>query len=673
MGNKKKQRDRGKKRRSKSTTWDKRRRQQKRHAATSPVLSGLLRAAIAGHEAGRFEDAEQKYTEILQQQPDHPDALHLLGVLVQQTGRYEMAVDLITKAIAANDGIGEYHCNLGLALKAQGKFVEALHCFRHAVTLKPDHAQAHAHLGDVYRYLGAAGEAVASYSQALALRPNDAFLLNSLGTVFRMQKNMDQAVACYQRALAVQPDFAEALANLGDARRAQGRLEKAVGYYRQALHLKPDLAEAHSNLLFCLTHDGSVAPEELYAEHCRWGERHGRVPEVLSPPANAPVPERRLRIGYVSPDLRDHALARFLAPVLENHDPVQVEIYCYAEVTVPDQVTESLRSMANGWQFTCGMTDEQLARKIHADGIDILVDLAGHTANNRLRAFAYKPAPVQATWLGYPNTTGLKTIDYRLTDVVTDPPHKPALGTEELMWLRGGIDCFAPPHYAPDVMPPPGLRNGYATFGSFHRLDKLTPDVLGVWCRLLNELPSARMLVFRDTLRGDAKQTLEQEFVNRGIAASRLDLRHDCETGYLSVYNEIDILLDVFPWGSGTTSYESIWMGVPVVTLAGERSATRSGACLLARVGLAELVSRNADDYVSVAVRAATNLDRLARWRSTLRTRMALTVCDAAKFTKGLEESYREMWRRWCNKVRFEKDTKSEARNPKQIQNPSPE
>jgi predicted O-linked N-acetylglucosamine transferase (SPINDLY family) len=601
---------------------------------------------------GEFEQAVASYERAIALRPDHAEAHNDLGDALSRLGRKQEALVHFQRALSINPQLAEVHNNLGLVLKSLGRLDEAVPCFQQYLALRPS-ALAHFQLGLVYLQQERWDLAKECLLQVIALEPDSAAAFHNLGSIDNSTGNPDEAVACFERALALDPGLAEAFVGLAQACSVKGQLEQAIRYTRQALSLRPDHAAAHSNLLYYLSHDGRVAPETLFVEHRRWAELHGRVPALFPAHTNDPLPDRRLRIGYVSPDFRSHAVAAFFVPILTQHDPTQVETYCYAEVAVPDQTTAHLQTLANAWQFTCGMTDEDLARKIYADRIDILVDLAGHTANNRLRAFAYKPAPVQATWIGYPQTTGLKQIDYRLTDVVMDPPHKPTLGTEELIWLRGGGRCFWPEAAAPAVNPLPALRRGYVTFGSLHKLDKLTPDVLDLWCRILHAVPSARLLVFRDTLRGPIQRRLEQEFVQRGIAASRLDLRHACDSGFYSVYHEIDVSLDAFPWGGGTTSCQSLYMGVPLVTLAGTMFSSRSGAYLLTRVGLTDWIARSPDEYVTVAQRHAGDLDRLANVRSTLRGRMAATVCDAQGVTRGLEEAYREMWRRWCERVRF--------------------
>ena len=388
----------------------------------------------------------------------------------------------------------------------------------------------------------------------------------------------------------------------------------------------------------------------MFAEHRCWGQMHGQAARLPLSPGKDRNPERRLRIGYVSPDLRQHAVMRFFEPVLVHHDPRQVEVFCYAEVSNPDTATARVQALAHHWRWIAGKSATRVAEGIAADGIDILVDLAGHTNNNRLDVFARKPAPVQATWLGYPNTTGLTTIDYRLTDDVMDPPGQPVLDTEGLFRLPGGMCCFAPPEHAPALTPLPALRTGHLTFGSLHKLNKLNRHVFDLWSSVLQAAPTARLLMFRNTLVGQTKELVRRQFTERGIASDRLDLRQgSAAPGYLRVYDEIDVTLDVFPYAGGTTTGESLWMGAPVLSLAGPRPAGRGSATLLASVGLNDWVAQDAEEYVALAQRWANNLDRLAELRAGLRERMRATLCDGRRFTRVLEDAYRTMWRRWCS------------------------
>jgi predicted O-linked N-acetylglucosamine transferase (SPINDLY family) len=459
---------------------------------------------------------------------------------------------------------------------------------------------------------------------------------------------MDEALACYEVILQLQPNCASIYICRHLPLIEQGRVREAIASLREALRLDPDCIEAQGNLLGCLNFDPHADPAEVFAEHCRWGQLQERG-RFLQPHRNEPSPERRLRIGYVSPDLKTHAVARYFEPVLAHHDATQVETYCYAEVATPDGMTAHLQSLAHAWRWICGKQAAQVVEEIRADGIDILVDLAGHTARNRLDVFALKPAPVQATWLGYVNTTGLRTVDYRITDAVMDPPCRPVLDTEELVRLPGGVVCFAPPAGAPAVTPLPALRRGRLTFGSLHKLCKLSTEVVDLWCRVLKAVPTSRLLLFRDTLTGKAAEIIREQFAERGIAGEQLDLRKGRSArGYLELYGEMDVMLDVFPYTGGTTTCESLWMGVPVLSLAGARPASRGSATLLTRVGLSDWVVEMPEEYVALAVRWANDPEGLAELRAGLRQRMTATLCDARRFTRELEDAYRTMWQRWC-------------------------
>jgi len=325
-------------------------------------------------------------------------------------------------------------------------------------------------------------------------------------------------------------------------------------------------------------------------------------------------------------------------------------VYCYAEVQKPDAVTLRLQKLADGWRSTCGLTDSQVAERIRDDKIDILIDLAGHTADNRLGALACKPAPVQATWLGYMNTTGLKAVDYRLTDDVLDPPDQPARDTEELWRLPGGMCCFAPPEDAPPVSPLPALRQGHLTFGSLHNPFKLNGQVFDLWSLVLKAVPTAKLLMFHDFVVGKAQDRIRRLFAERGISSDRLDLRQgSCAPGYLGIYNQIDISLDPFPCTGGVTSCESLWMGVPVVNLCGVRPAGRNSAAILARVDLGDWAVPTQDRYIELAMRQGEELARLADLRGQIRDRMRISLCDAQRFTRELEVAYRQIWRRWSH------------------------
>lgn len=645
---------------------------------------GYSNLGVALGNQGKLAEAVACFQQALRLKPDYADAHNNLGLAWRDEGKLEEAKSCFQKALQIRPTFAEAHANLGIIFRLLGCLEEAIASSHQALLLKPDYAEAHRNLGNAYWQQGKLDAAVGCYYRVLSLNPNYPAAHNDLGIALSSQGLLEEAVVHYQTALRLNPTFAEAYNNMGNALRylariaeametyqealritpdypevhnnmasllmLQGRLPEAMNHYRQALRIKPDYAESHSNMLFYLNYDPEVDPDEVFAEHCRWGELHGRVPSSSARHDNDPSPERRLRIGYVSPDFRQHALIRFFEPVLANHDPAQVEIICYANVIAPDSTTLRLRSLAHAWRSIWGRNDRQVAEQVRSDRIDILVDLAGHTANNRLTVFAHRPAPVQVTYLGYPNTTGLPVMDYKVTDAVLDPPGDPVRHTEELVRLPW-ICCFLPPENTPEITPLPALKTGRLTFGSLHNLAKLNAKVIDLWCRVLQGAPSTRLLIFRDGLVGDMREQLARQFTDRGIAADRLDLREGTiAPGYLGIYEEIDVALDVFPYSGSTTTREALWMGVPMLTLAGKCTAQRGSEGVLATLGLNDFVAATPEGFVSLGAKLPDDLPRLARLRSELRPLMQATICDGRRHTRNLEQAYREMWRRWCAK-----------------------
>lgn len=601
-------------------------------------------------EKERWDQAADCYRRALQIDPNHADAHNSLGLVLYLMGRADEALSSCRQALRLRPGFPEAHNNLGMALQALGQLDEALTHLQQADQLKPNCARTVTNLGNIFQLQGKLDEAIAHYRQALRLEPTCADALMNLAGAFQKQGLLDDALPLLEEVVRLRPNDAQSLSNRGLLLKEQGQLAAAHASFREALKRRPDDAVAHSNLLFCLSHDPDADPEEVFAEHCRWGALHGKVSNQITEHANDPTPGRRLRIGYVSADFRGHVAAYFFEPILVHHDPAQVEVFCYANVSAPDATTARLQSQTHVWRSIYGWTDAQVVDLVRSDRIDILVDLSGHTDGNRLTVFAHKPAPVQVTYLGYPNTTGLKTIDYRLTDAVVDPPARLVLDTEELVRLPQS-GCFALLEHAPAVSPLPARRSGRITFGSLHRLSKINPHVVRLWSRILETLPSAHLIIFPRGLSPQAKEELNRQFLEQGIQSERLDFRGKQDPrGHLAVYEEIDVTLDTFPFGGGTTLCESLWLGVPALTLRGNRPAGRVGASLLTCAGLTDWIAETPEQYVTLAGARTAELDRLAGLRAGLRQRMRATLCNGEKFTRSLEVAYREMWRRWCRK-----------------------
>jgi len=614
------------------------------------TLQQTFDLAVQHHHAGRLRQAQLLYQQILAQRPNHAEALHGLGVIAAQVGQFAVAAKLLRRVTQLKPDWPEAHYNLGKALHDNGSLDDAIAAFRQAVALKPDYTEALGSLGNALQDRGQLDQAITAYRQALADNPASAETHSNLANALQAKGLLEEAIAEYRQALALKPDYADAHNNLGGILRSKGQVDAAIAEFRQAVALQPDYAKAHSNLLFTLHYRAGEDAAAIADEHRRWNQQHGEpLKQYIKPHTNDRNPHRRLRIGYVSPDFHDHVVGRFALPLLANHDRRSFEVFAYAQVPAPDNLTERFRQHSDVWRSLLGLTDAQAAELIRQDQIDILVDLSGHTADNRLLVFARKPAPVQVTYLGYPNTTGLTTMDYRLTDAYADPPGQTErYYSEQLIRLSPCAWCFAPTQSPPLTARPPGPL----TFGCFNNFPKVTEPMLKLWCRILLTLPESRLLLKSAGLgSADVRQRVQQLLGELGIGPHRLELRgpEPDYAAHLAVYEQMDMTLDPFPYHGTTTTCEALWMGVPVVSLAGQSHVARVGVSLLNNAGLPELVAESAEQYLQIAVHLARDLPRLQQLRSTLRQRLqASPLLDAPRFARNVEAAYRQMWRKWC-------------------------
>ena len=626
-----------------------------RGEALSPYELGQL---VVLFNAGRYAELEARTRWLVKQHPDSGTAWKALGLSLQMQGKAALPALRKTTELLPDDA--EAHNNLGNALKELGQFEDALLAYGRALDLNPDFAEARNNRGHALRDLGRLDEALADCRRAVELKPDFAEAHINVGLAMQQLGQYSGAVASYGKALEIRPDSAEAYSNLGNALHALGRLDDAIASCRRALAIDPDFAGAYSNLLMAMQYAAGPTLAESFAEHLAYA-RCFEVPLRAQRIAhrNLRDPSRRLKIGYVSPDFRAHAVAYFIEPVLAQHDPEQFEIYCYYNHSVADEVTLRLKSMVDHWRDISALSDDDVAKRIKEDGIDILVDLAGHTAGGRLRTFARKPAPVQATWLGYLCTTGLASMDYRITDVNADPVgQSERYYTETLVRLPDTFVCYRPTEQAPEVGALPALKNGHITFGSFNNLAKMTPEVRALWVQVLLAVPGSRLMLKTKGLNDAQKRRqLVEDFVQHGVVQNRLELVawDGSYSEHLNRYNQMDIGLDPFPCNGGTTSFDAMWMGVPVVSLAGDRFISRMGVSMLTRLGLTELVASAPQEYVAIAARLASDLERLAGLRAGLRERMTNSpLTDAGRFARNLEQAYRDMWVRWCERSQDE-------------------
>ncbi len=602
-------------------------------------------------DQGSVALAVAHYEAALKAKPDYAPTLANLGAIYVDENALDKAHAAYTAALRADPTLLAARNSLGTVLQRQGKLQEAGDCFQEVIRRDPQFVPAHLNLGNYFKSQGKLASAVACFQDAIRCDPNCFEAYNNIGAALSEQGRRDEAIAYCCRAIELKPDFGIAYSNVGVALQALGRQDEAIKYHRQAVERLPQGAAQHSNLLYALNYHPAYDARTLFAEHRAWGQRHADPLTAQSlPHTNDRTPGRRLRIGYVSPHFMAHAVNFFSEPILASHDHDQFEIFCYSDVDQDDPVTHRLRGYPDHWRETFGLTDQVVSELIRRDQIDILVDLTGHIGGNRMLVFARKPAPVQVTYIGYQNTTGMSAMDYRLTDEYADPlGTTDAFYTEQLVRLPRTFFCYFPASDAPLVAAPPCVDQGYITFGSFNNVAKITPDVLATWARVLSAVPQSRLILLGD-MTDSLKRYLADSFAAGSIDPIRLELanrmpRHE----YLELIGRVDIALDPFPFNGHTTTCDCLWHGVPVVTLSGETYVSRFGGSGLATLGLADLIARTTDEYVQIAARLAADVRRLEQLRGGLRARMSGSpLLDFQTFTRNLETEYRRMWTRWC-------------------------
>ncbi len=604
--------------------------------------------ATALYDAGRYDQARRLSLDVLRRVPGQPSALHILGIVAHSEGDYGRAVSYLERAIAAAPDAATFHNNLAEAFRMQGQLEPAIEHYRRAIDLDLTYAIAHNGLGTVLHLQSRFEEALRHFEFATMFDPGLAVAYANLGKVLDAFGWPGQAVGPYERSLTLSTNVAVSIL-LGNALMSSGQPERAEESFRHPGESSRDAALAHSNLLLCLNYSAHD-PEAVFAEHRRWQRQHTAGVVPLPPARRDLARDRRLRIGYVTPDLHGHSVGYFFRPLLEQHDRDAFEVTCYTNDWRPDGVTAGwLRELPDRWRDTTAMTDAEVAETVRADEIDILIDLAGHTAHHRLLVFAHRAAPVQVTYCGYANTTGLDTVDYRITDVWADPPGTTeALHSETLVRLPGGFLSYQPKPGAPEPGDPPSLEHGYVTFGSVNYLPKVTAAVTAVWCRILNALPESRLL-FKALAFGDesVRERVLSDFERHGVDPSRIELVSptDSHREHLELYSRIDIALDTFPYAGTTTTCETLWMGVPIVTLAGRSHVARVGVSLLSQIGREELIADDEDSFAKIATALARDRGRLVELRREMRPRMAASpLLDASRLAREIEDAYRTMW-----------------------------
>jgi len=610
----------------------------------------LFERALALHRGGKPKEAEQFYRKVIARNAHHDRALFGLSTILLEAGNLEDARRYLERAVEVQANEPSYFINLGEIYRRLGNLEYAARAFGHVVGTDPDHVEALQNLAVTLITVGAHVEALPLLERVIALRPDDSIPRVTLAWVFLQLKRPKDAATHARRAIELSPERGTAHRYLGNALDDLGDSQGAIASYRRSVQLSPQDHAAHSNLIVAMLTDPRSSAKAIFDETRLWAERHAEpLRKFVRPHGNERDPERRLRIGYVSPDFRAHPIQQFLVPLLRQHAQSAVELFLYSSVERADPETDWYRSfVGDHFRDIQRMDDVQAAELVRRDEIDILVDLALHGAGSRLRLFACKPAPVQMTWLGYVGTTGLDTIDYRLTDHFCDPP-----GTDFSLYSEESIHlpaCF----WSYDALqadlpegPQPALAKGVVTFGCQNTPRKLHPKLLQVWARVLSALPDSRLFLYAEEF---ARESLLANLATHGVHAGRVEFGgRVSRREYLERYRHIDIAFDTFPYAGGTTSLDALWMGVPVVTLSGDSAMQRAGVSIAMNLGLPELIADSEEAYVAKAVELARDLGRLGRLRGELRARLeASALGDTARFARDLEAAYRGAWRRYC-------------------------
>lgn len=657
---------------------------------------------VAAAEDGDIDQALGHYKKAVELDSRYAEAWCNIGVLQKNKGKLTEALEAFETAYSIAPHLDTIQINLasaltehGTVLKGSGDMLSGIRAYERALALRPEHAEALYNLGVAFAENGELDKAIFMYQMTLKFAPTCAEALNNLGVLYRERGEVDKALKCYESALTLRPPFAEGLNNVAVIYTQQGRAGEAYNMLCAALMIKPNYAEGWNNLgvlqrdmgdpdlaiksydqcseidtdnrnsgqnkLLCLNYVYHGEEKAVCDAHAAWGKRFEALHQPL-PPSQRTITMKKnldgghptLIVGYISPDLFVHSVSYFAEAPLTHHDPNKVKVIVYSVCPKPDAKTEKLRrqTLAAGgrWKDVAHLSERQLAEMVQDDGVDILIELTGHTANNRLGTMAYRPAPIQITWIGYPNSTGLSTIDYRFTDEICDPLETTQTFTERLIRLPGCFLCYTPAAEAPEVSIAPALKNGFITFGSFNALAKQTPEVLRVWASILQAVPNSRLVLKNKPFACDSvKQKYWKIFEDEGIPRDRVDLLPlVAETrDHLAQYSLLDVALDPWPYAGTTTTTEALYMGVPCLTLVGRCHAHNVGASLLSCVGLApDWVAHDIDEYVSKAKSLTANISALAKLRSQLRSRMLSSeLCDAPGFVKRLEQTYYNLWR----------------------------
>ena len=594
-------------------------------------------------ELGLFSDAVTYHQKAVELDPSLAVAYNGLGNAYSALRNFEAAEQAYEHAIKLQADYAVAYNNMGLALTSHGEFEQALPFFEKAIEMDANYALAHNNLANALQGLMKHEQAIEHLKIAHSLEPENAGIINNLGVAYSQASLYSESIQYYEKALAVAPDYGEVYKNIGIALESMGQFDDAAINYKKALASNPPVTSAHTSNLFCSNYNTNLDEQTIFQLHADWGKT------AIQPVTDNPgfdYQHDRIRVGYISPDFRAHPVSFFVESIFKHHDKTRFEIFVYHDHLLSDKVTRSLKNDVERWRDVVMLTDEELVNQICKDEIEILVDLAGHTASSRLPMFAQRVAPVQINYLGYPNTTGLTTMDYRITDEQADPIGlTEKFHTEKLCRLENGFLCYNPPAESPEIQEPPSASTGTITFGCFNNAKKINASVINAWSSILGAVPNSKILLKSQHYKDkQVRDNFLSMFNKNQVDTDRIIFNSwsDSFFSHLDLYNQVDVGLDPFPYNGTTTTCEALWMGVPVIARKGNVHRSRVGFSILSQLQLAEvLCCSDTETYVSTAITLAKNTQKLTNYRKTLRRTMSeSTLTDGAKFTNNLEKLY---------------------------------
>lgn len=607
---------------------------------------------------GDSDAAIHHYLEAIRIKPDYAGAYYNLGNISYGKGSFTEALTYYSSALTAAPGLHQALVSMGLVYHAQSQHQQAIECYQRALESDRNNDHTLYLLGTSMLLVNNYSEAQRYFEAALKISPQNFHARCSLAYSFLEQHELEKAIEQFEMTLKQNPDYAEALYGIAKIASKVGQADKAISALRKALQYRPDYLDAHQSLLMHLHYSSHCSNTEKLAEHLNFSEIHEK-PVIKSLPLQKYQiePRKKLRIGYISPDFRRHSVACFIEPVLHHHNKQGFEIHLFNNNTSGDEITELFKQLADGWHDIKHLNDADVAALIRSQQIDILVDLAGHTVNNRIMVLAHKPAPLQISWIGYPGTTGMSSIDYKITDNLTDPVNEAEkLYSEKLARMPHFFLTYSPPNDISNAYKAlPYDQNAYITFGSFNNSSKTNSDVINVWSKLLSLMPTAKLALKNENFTAPmVKEEVLRAFASHGIEEDRLILIKNKPSykEHLEYYHNIDIALDTFPYNGTTTTCEALWMGVPVICLKGIDHTSRVGYSLLNTIGCPELVANDAEQYVKLAIDLASNIENLKQYHTQIPAMLEKSMLmDAEQFTEDLEQQYQLMWNDKCNSI----------------------